>query len=82
MIRLLVGVAMFFVIMKVGLFVLRTLARPLPEPPPSGEMRKVSLRYRCSNCGMELKMTAAPDEDPPPPRHCLEDMNLVAPPIE
>ena len=81
-IRLLVAVAMFFVIMKLGLFILRALARPIPEPPPSGEMRRVNLRFRCSNCGVELKMTAAPDEDPPPPRHCLEDMQLVAPPIE
>lgn len=82
MIRLLISVAMFFVIMKVGLMILRGLARPIPEPPPSGEMRRVNLRFRCASCGMELKMTAAPDEDPPPPRHCLEDMHLVAPPIE
>lgn len=82
MVRLLVAVAMFLVIMKAGLAVLRVLARPVPEPPPSGEMRRVSLRFRCSSCGVELKMTAAPDEDPPPPRHCLEDMQLVAPPIE
>ena len=82
MVRLLVGVAMFLVIMKLGLTVLRVLARPVPEPPPAGEMRRVNLRFRCSNCGVELKMTAAPDEDPPPPRHCLEDMQLVAPPIE
>lgn len=82
MIRLLIGVAMFLVIMKLGLMILRLLARPVPGPPPSGEMRRVNLRYRCSSCGVELKMTAAPDEDPPPPRHCLEDMHLVAPPIE
>ena len=82
MIRLLIGLAMFFVIMRLGLFVLRTLARPVPEPPPSGELRRVNLRYRCPNCGVELKMTAAPDEDPPPPRHCLEDMQLVAPRFE
>jgi hypothetical protein len=24
-------------------------------------------------------MVMAPDEDPPPPRHCQEDMDLVAP---
>jgi len=24
-------------------------------------------------------LTLAPDEDPPPPRHCLEDMTEVAP---
>jgi hypothetical protein len=27
-------------------------------------------------------MTAAPDEDPPPPKHCLEDMIVVAPIME
>lgn len=81
-IRLLIGLLMFLVIMKLGLFVLRMLARPVPEPPPAGEMRRVNLRYRCPACGVELKMTAAPDEDPPPPRHCLEDMQLVAPRFE
>jgi hypothetical protein len=24
----------------------------------------------------------APDEDPPPPKHCLEDMDFVAPVFE
>jgi hypothetical protein len=28
---------------------------------------------------VELRMVMAPDQDPPPPRHCLEDMDLVAP---
>jgi hypothetical protein len=50
-----------------------------PEPPPTGELRKVNRRYRCDVCGVELKLTMAPDEDPPPPRHCLEDMTEVAP---
>lgn len=81
-VKLLVCVAMFLVIMKLGLFVLRTLARPAPEPLPPGEMRRVNLRFRCPSCGVELKMTAAPDEEPPPPRHCLEDMLLVAPRFE
>jgi hypothetical protein len=36
----------------------------------------VSRRYRCTSCGVELKMTAAPDEDPPPPRHCMEEMQF------
>ena len=55
------------------------LARPVPEPPPPGELRKVRLRYRCSICGTEVRMTAANDEVPEPPRHCQEDMDLVAP---
>ena len=52
---------------------------PPPAPAPTGELRKVSQKYRCDVCGVELKMTMAPDEDPPPPRHCLEDMIEVAP---
>jgi hypothetical protein len=75
-IKLLIGVVFFLVVMRLGLAVLRALARPMPEPPPAGEMRKVSRRYRCTSCGVELKMTAAPDEDPPPPRHCMEEMQF------
>jgi DNA-directed RNA polymerase subunit RPC12/RpoP len=42
-------------------------------------MRRVNLKYRCSICGTEVKMTRATDELPEAPRHCLEDMELVAP---
>ena len=66
-------------IMRIGLAMLRGLARPVPEPPPAGELRKVKIAYRCSICGSEVRMTIAADEDPQPPRHCLEDMDLVAP---
>ena len=82
MFKIVVSVIIVVVVMKVGLTVLRALAQPVPPPPPPGELRKVNLRFRCSMCGTELRMTAAPDEDPEPPRHCLEDMQLVAPPIE
>jgi hypothetical protein len=62
--------------------VLGSFARPVPPPLPPGEMRKVNLRYECGICGAQVRMTSAPDELPEPPRHCLEDMNLMAPPIE
>jgi DNA-directed RNA polymerase subunit RPC12/RpoP len=42
-------------------------------------MRRVNLRYRCSICGTEVKMTSAVNEVPEPPRHCMEDMDYVAP---
>jgi DNA-directed RNA polymerase subunit RPC12/RpoP len=42
-------------------------------------MRKVNLRYRCTLCGAEMRMTLAADEDPDPPRHCQEEMSVVAP---
>ncbi|HVM05663.1 MAG TPA: hypothetical protein VM242_10850 [Acidimicrobiales bacterium] len=82
MVRLLIALVMFVVILRTGVAVLRFLGRPAPAPPPPGELRRVSLRYRCTSCGMELKMTAAPDEDPPPPRHCMEEMVPVAPAYE
>ncbi|RPI09601.1 MAG: hypothetical protein EHM63_04475 [Actinobacteria bacterium] len=66
-------------IFRVGFMMLRSLGTPLPEPPPAGEMRKVKIQYRCSICGTEVRMTLATDELPDPPRHCQEDMELVAP---
>ena len=80
-VNLVIAVVAFLLIMRVGLSILRALARP-NEPPPPGEMRKVNLRYRCSICGTEVRMTHATDDLPEPPRHCQEDMDLVAPPDE
>ena len=73
------GVLGGLILWKVGIGMIRSLTTPLPPPPPEGELRKVNVRYRCSVCGLEIKMMLAPDEDPPPPRHCLEDMDVVAP---
>ena len=75
----LVAVIAALVMLRLGLGMLRALARPLPEPPPPGELRKVRIMYRCSLCGTEVRMTVANDEMPEPPRHCMEEMDLVAP---
>ena len=77
-VKLLVAVAAGLLIWRVGTAMLGGLARPIPEPPPPGELRKVKLVYRCSICGTELRMTAANDQVPEPPRHCQDDMDLVA----
>lgn len=77
--NVIIAVIVGLIIFRAGLAMLRGLARPVPEPPPSGELRKVKIAYRCSLCGAEVRMTIAPHEDPEPPRHCLEDMDLVAP---
>ena len=73
------GLALLVGIWRVGLGMLRSMTAPLPPPPPAGEMRRINVRYRCGVCGVELRLTLAPDQDPPPPRHCMEEMLFVAP---
>jgi hypothetical protein len=70
---------MMILLWRMGIKMLRAVSMPPPPPPPAGEMRRVNVRYRCGVCGVELKLTLAPDEDPPPPKHCLEEMTVVAP---
>jgi hypothetical protein len=72
-----VAIAAGYLIFRVGFSLLRGMAAPVPEPPPAGELRRVKLHYRCPTCGMELRVTTAGDEDPIPPRHCMDEMDLV-----
>ena len=72
-----VAIVAAVLIVRVGFGMLRALARPLPAPPPPGELRKVKNTYRCSLCGTEVRMTVANDQQPEAPRHCMEDMDLV-----
>ena len=74
-----VAVLVGLLILRTGWFFLQSFATPPPEPPEAGQLRKVKLTYRCPVCGAEVRMTAAASEDPEPPRHCMEDMDLVAP---
>jgi len=67
-----------YVFFSIGFTMLGSMARPIPEPLPPGELRKLRSTYRCDICGTEVRMTMAPDEDPEPPRHCQDDMRLVA----
>ncbi len=78
----LAGLFFGWLLWKTGIGFIRTMGSPPPPPPPAGEMRKLNVKYRCQVCGLEIKLTLAPDEDPPPPRHCLEDMVIVAPIME
>lgn len=76
---LLVAAAAVWVLFKIGFAMLGGLAQPVPEPPPAGELRKVRIMYRCTICGTEVRMTTANDQMPEPPRHCMDDMQLVTP---
>ncbi len=77
--KVLIAVVVAYAVLRIGLGMLRGLAQPLPEPPEPGKLRKVKIEYRCSICGAEARMTVAPHEDPEPPRHCQDEMDLVAP---
>ena len=77
-IRVLIAAAAMYVMLRLGFAILGAFARPIPEAPPEGELRRVRLKYRCSVCGTEIRMTLANDEIPDPPRHCTEDMELTA----
>jgi hypothetical protein len=76
--KLLVSLVAFYLILRTGVFMLRVLGTPVPEPE-EGELRRVDLRYRCALCGAQVRMTKAGEDLPEPPRHCMEDMELVAP---
>ena len=78
-VAVLVCAAITYTMVRIGMVLLGGLARPIPEPPPPGELRKVKIVYRCSLCGTEVRMTVAPHEEPQSPRHCQEEMELVAP---
>ncbi|HVM67311.1 MAG TPA: hypothetical protein VMU14_20745 [Acidimicrobiales bacterium] len=72
-----IAVVIFAVVMRGGLWLLRVIASDPPPPPPKGELRRIDARYRCEVCGMEMKVTLSPDEEPDPPRHCMEEMALL-----
>ncbi|MDP8937066.1 MAG: hypothetical protein M3O23_04965 [Actinomycetota bacterium] len=79
--KIIIAIAVFVVLMRLGMMMLGGLATPHP-PPPEGQIRRINLRYRCSVCLAEVKMVQATEELPAAPRHCQEDMDLVAPPFE
>jgi hypothetical protein len=64
----------------VGAAILRKFKiAPEAEPDPA-DLRPVDVEFRCSVCGATVVMTAAPGDDPEPPRHCREDMVRVGEP--
>ena len=78
-VRIVIALGVALLLIRIGIAVLGSMTRPVPEPPPPGELRKVKLVYRCATCGTEVRMTAATDIDPEPPRHCMDEMDLLTP---
>lgn len=76
-VKLVVALVAAYVLFRGGLFFVKAFATPAPSPPPEGEMRRVKITYRCTICGLEIRTTKAATDSPEPPRHCMEDMDLV-----
>lgn len=77
-VKVAIAIGAFLCIYLSGAFVVRSFTQVPPAEPEIGRLRKVHYRYRCTVCGTEVTMTAAPeDEIPNAPRHCREDMTLV-----
>jgi hypothetical protein len=81
-VRVIVAALAIYLLLKIGFRIIGGLAAPVPGPPPEGELRKVNLRFQCSVCGAEIRMMRAANEDPTPPRHCMDEMELVKPKFE
>lgn len=77
-IRVVIASLAMYAMLRLGFAIIGAFARPIPEAPPEGELRRVRLKYRCSVCGTEIRMTLANDEIPDAPRHCTEEMELTA----
>ena len=76
--RIAVALVAIYAFWRVGSAMLGSFARPVPPPLPEGEVRRIKLRYRCELCGLELRTERAATDDPEPPRHCMDEMELIA----
>lgn len=77
--RVVIAMLLMYGILMAGFAVIGGIARPVPEAPPPGELRRVKLTYRCPTCGAELRMTLANEQLPQAPRHCADEMDLTTP---
>jgi hypothetical protein len=80
--RVMVAIGAALVLYLLGAALVRNFARaePPPDEPDLDRLRDVDYRYQCVVCGAQAVLYASPDgEVPEPPRHCREDMALVAP---
>lgn len=75
--RIVIAVVIAVFVYVVGASMLRKFHVAPPAEPDPADIKPVDLHFRCIVCGAEVTMTAA-QEDAEAPRHCREDMVLVA----
>ena len=77
-VRIVVALAVAVPLYLIGASMLRKFHVAPPAEPDPDDIKPVNLRFRCIVCGAEVTMTAAQGDDPEAPRHCREDMVLIA----
>ncbi len=77
MFKIVIAVVVALVLLRIGVAVIRSFAAPIPAPPPEGELRRLKRLYRCGICGLEMRTVQAASDDPAPPRHCMDEMDLT-----
>ena len=79
--RVIIAVVAAVLLYLVAARTIANFSKSDPPPDPSeAELEDVDYRYRCIVCGAQVVLYAAPEgEEPAPPRHCREPMQLVTP---
>ncbi len=79
--KVVIAVVAAVVIYVIAARTIANFSKSDPPPDPSeAELEDVDYRYRCIVCGAQVVLYAAPEgEEPAPPRHCREPMQLVTP---
>jgi hypothetical protein len=73
-IRAAIGMAMFVLILVVGMRWMQSAVTSQPDPEPT-DVSEYGLRYVCTMCGLELKVEVAAKDKAP--THCMEPMVLT-----
>ena len=72
-VTILIALAMFFVIWRASLWLIRLLSTPPPEVDPE-DVVAADQDYRCTVCGTEVTLKVANVRETAPPKHCREEM--------
>ncbi len=78
--KILIAIAIGYLIWRVSTEVIRMLATAPPEPDPLDVIDTYE-HFRCSVCGTEVTMTIRSSTEEAHPRHCREEMTLVWRPV-
>lgn len=77
--RIPLAVLLAFFVYLIAAWSLRLFNSAPPATPDPSDIKPVDLQFECIVCGARVTMTAAPSEGIlDAPRHCREDMILIA----